>query len=219
LEFTVYQNDAWAVIKERIRPALVELESKIEYDLEDVSKILLRPSTRASMKDYLFVNPEDITQQFIDIYRNIQRGGNSFFFFRIRNPFLDEEKKDDDSHYDPGLPFTSRRIGVNVNRFPVEMSAMKIFFELFTHKLERNMIDATNCFEKKHYGSAWTPLSHMEFFAFLMVVMSCTWVLSGERDDYWGEGCFRDLFVTSVFPKQERFNQIFFTLHVRSDNS
>jgi hypothetical protein len=144
-----------------------------------------------------------------------------FLFFRIILCWMKRRKKDDDSHYDPGLPFTSRRIGVNVNvnRFPVEMSAMKIFFELFTHKLERNLIDATNCFGKKHYGSAWTPLSHMEFFSFRMVVMHMGIVRRDDRDDYWGEGCFRDLFVTSVFPKQERFNQIFFALHVRSDDS
>ena len=43
------------------------------------------------------------------------------------------------------------------------------------------MIDSTNSFGKKHYGSAWTSLSHMEFFAFLMVCWwSCTRALSGE---------------------------------------
>jgi hypothetical protein len=37
------------------------------------------------------------------------------------------------------------------------------------------------------------------------------------RDDYWSDGIFRDHFVTTVFPKQERFNQIFFALHARID--
>jgi hypothetical protein len=37
------------------------------------------------------------------------------------------------------------------------------------------------------------------------------------KPDYWKEGLFRDPFVTAVFPKQERFDQIMFSLHVRVD--
>jgi hypothetical protein len=49
----------------------------------------------------------------------------------------------------------------------------------------------------------------------VLVVMHMGIVRRDNCDDYWRKGCFRDLFVTSVFPKQERFDQIFFALHVR----
>jgi hypothetical protein len=117
-----------------------------------------------------------------------------------------EDKKDEDMNaFDPGIPFNSRHTGVNATRFPAYLSAMKIFAELLTPKLVARIIQATNAFGDRHFRSAWKSLTVIVY----MAIVRCD-----NRDD----GIFKDAFVTSFFPNQERFNQIFYALHVRLDD-
>jgi hypothetical protein len=112
--------------------------------------------------------------------------------------------------YDPELPFSDRHVGVNVVRFPVDLSPMKIMMELLTFRLEHKLLNATNQFGAMHYGSGWKRLFRMELFAFIAVIIYMGIVRRDSKADYWKEGLFRDPFVTAVFPKQERFDQIMF---------
>jgi hypothetical protein len=63
----------------------------------------------------------------------------------------------------------------------------------------------------------WSDLFHM-VLAFIVVILYMGIVRRDNRDDYWSEGLFKDNVVTTVFPKQERFYQILFALHVRLDD-
>ena len=69
-------SEIWPVMREKIRPHLADLRDKLNINLDVSENILVRPSTRASPKDFLRVNEDDFISQISGIWRNIQRGGN-----------------------------------------------------------------------------------------------------------------------------------------------
>jgi hypothetical protein len=73
-------RDSWNVVRERIREHLnnpeKDYQSKVVFDIDqDVQKILLRPSVRASFVKHRRVNVDDFLGQLGEIWRNAHKGG------------------------------------------------------------------------------------------------------------------------------------------------
>ncbi len=68
-------GEIWPVMREKIRPHLSGIE-EVSVDLDDANTtILLKPSTRATVKDFVALEPDDFVPQVTAIWKNIQRGG------------------------------------------------------------------------------------------------------------------------------------------------
>jgi hypothetical protein len=67
-------DESWPTVRDRIRPHLIGMDN-IRVDIDDPTAILLKPSTRATLKDFVDLEPDDFSEQLERIYRNIQRGG------------------------------------------------------------------------------------------------------------------------------------------------